>query len=151
MKVTFTGTASIENALMKTQYHYQIADQVYGPVTFDELVVRVRKGTLTPGTLVNTHTQTEWMYAATVENLFVQAGQLELLEQWTAEQSDILKMRPLTPEELLQKRERDALEEQRARERVDLALAAANELISEKRPRRRAGPIRRFFAGLFSR
>ncbi len=131
---------------MEAQYHYQLADQVYGPVTFEELVVRVRKGILTPGTLVNSQSQNEWIYAATVEHLFEQAGQGELLEQWTAEQSDILRMKPLSPEELLQKREREALEEQREKERMDIGCCSGthSRKVSSATPRADSTFLRNF-------
>ncbi len=71
---------------MSVEYQFQKEGRVSGPVTFRDLVRKVRTGNLNVDDLVKSDWEDHWMPAAAVVGLFHMAGRDDVLARWEAEQ-----------------------------------------------------------------
>ncbi len=88
---------------MSVEYHYQNAGRISGPVTFRNLVRKVRDGDLTVDDLVKPDWEEHWTPAAALVGLFHMAGRDDVLAKWEAEQqlkSDSLQLSAIPDSEI---------------------------------------------------
>lgn len=71
---------------MSKTYHYRINSQVFGAITYEEMVQLVKNGVLEPETQVSHDSQQTWFDAGHVGGLFHMAGRADEVSQWRARQ-----------------------------------------------------------------
>lgn len=67
---------------MTVEFQYLLANQLYGPCEFEELVAHVRDGVLSADDLVKPSSDDRWIPAATIYGLFHMAGRQYKLTEW---------------------------------------------------------------------